>query len=382
MEVNLVQGGHEMNLKGKQSYLLVAFGVGLFALLMNLEEVWGYLKGLGNLVLPVIVGLILAFMLNVPMRGIQKRLTALIRKTGHEPNEGIMTGICLVLTLLIIILIIALAIYILVPALIESINSALVLVEDKWPELQVYLKDLDIDTAYLTQMMTGFDLENSIKSAMSGAGEVAGHVANFASSTVSVLATAGIGFVLAIYCLLSKKILARHSKKLLYAYLKKPIADKICYVADLVNETYAKFLSGQCVEACILGGLIGLAFTIFKLPYAWLIGLLTGIMAFVPYIGAFCACAIAVILTLLAQPHRALICIIVFLVVQFVENQFIYPNVVGNSVGLSPLLTLLAVFIGGQFFGVVGMIMFIPVMSVIYTLLKDDTNKRLSVKEK
>lgn len=369
-----------MNLKGKQPYLLIAFGVGLFAVLMNLSQIWEYIQGFGKLILPVIVGLILAFMLNVPMRGIQKRLTSLIRRTGHEPKESIMAVFCLILTLLIILLILALAVGILVPALIESINSALVLIEAKWPELQVYLKDLDIDVAYFTEMMTGFNVEESIKNAVSGAGEVAGHVADIASSTVSMLVTAGIGFVLAIYCLLGKKTLARHSKKLLYAYLKKTVADKICYVAELINETYAKFLSGQCVEACILGGLIAIAFAIFKLPYAGLVGLLTGIMAFVPYIGAFTACAIAVILTLLAQPQKAIICIVVFLVVQFVENQFIYPNVVGNSVGLSPLLTLLAVFIGGQFFGVIGMILFIPIMSVVYTLLREDTNKRLRVK--
>lgn len=371
-----------MDLKGKQPYFLVAFGVVLFAVLMNIEKVWGYIIGLGQLILPVIVGLILAFMLNVPMRGMQKRFTKLIRKTGHEPKEQVLTVICLILTLLIILLIVAAALVLLVPALIESVDSALVLIEEKWPQLQVYLEKMNIDTAYITQWLTGLDLQNLVSRAVSGAGAAAGHVADFAGSAVSVVTTAGIGIVIAIYSLLSKKTLARHSRKLVYAYLKKSVADRICYIADLINETYAKFLSGQCLEACILGALIALAFTIFKLPYAGLVGLLTGIMAFVPYIGAFCACAIAAILTVLVEPHRVIICIVVFLVVQFVENQFIYPNVVGSSVGLSPLLTLLAIFIGGKLFGVVGMIMFIPVMSVIYVLLKEDTNKRLTQKRK
>ena len=133
---------------------------------------------------------------------------------------------------------------------------------------------------------------------------------------------------------------------------------------------------GQCLESCILGSLIFIAFSIARLPYAGLIAVLTGICAFIPYVGSFISCSIGVLLTLLSSPGQALLCIIVYLAVQFTENQFIYPNVVGNSVGLPPLFTLLAVMLGGKLFGIVGMIFFIPLMAVVYVLVREDVQRR------
>ena len=125
-----------------------------------------------------------------------------------------------------------------------------------------------------------------------------------------------------------------------------------------------------------------ISFTIFGLPYAPLLGVVTAICALIPYVGAFVSCALVVLVALLESPQKAIICLIVYLVVQFVETQFIYPYVVGGSVGLSPLWTLIAVLIGGNLFGLMGMIFFIPVVSVIYTLVKEDTDKRLGIKKK
>ena len=123
------------------------------------------------------------------------------------------------------------------------------------------------------------------------------------------------------------------------------------------------------------------AFCIFRLPYAGLVAMLTGVCAFVPYIGAFFSCGVGVLLTLIANPSQAILCFIVYQVVQFIENQFIYPHVVGNSVGLSPLWTLMAVMIGGKLFGLIGMIFFIPLVAVIYTLVREYTNKKLKEKK-
>ena len=148
-------------------------------------------------------------------------------------------------------------------------------------------------------------------------------------------------------------------------------------VARLVENTYSKFLSGQCIEAIILGSLMFIAFSIFRLPYAGLIAILTTVCAFIPYVGAFVSCGVGVLLTLLNDPIQAILCFIVYEVVQFIENQFIYPRVVGTSVGLSPLWTFIAVLIGGKLFGIVGILFFIPLTSVIYSLVRDVTNIKL-----
>lgn len=363
----------------KEKCFLIAFGVVLFAALINVELLIDVLRRAGVLIFPVILGLILAFILNVPMNGFQKKITRLLNKAGREIKPKTVNIISLFLTLLCILCVVVLAGWLLVPELVNSVNSAYEMFKGKWPELRVYLEQYDINTTYISTWLAGFNAEDMINKAINGAGTFANHIADFANTTVSGVATAGIAIVVAIYVLLSKITLVRHSKKLCYAYLKKKVADKICYISKLVNDTYARFISGQCLEAIILGLLIFIAFSVFRLPYAGITAILTSIFAFIPYIGAFCACGIGAVLTLLAEPSKVIVCIIVYLVVQFIENQFIYPNVVGNSVGLSPLWTLLAVFIGGKMFGLLGMILFIPLAAVIYSLIRDDANRRLQM---
>ena len=148
----------------------------------------------------------------------------------------------------------------------------------------------------------------------------------------------------------------------------------------MIRTVYTKFLSGQFVEALILGTLMFIAFLIFRLPYAGLVGMLTAVCSFIPYIGAFFSCGIVVLLTLIVNPIQAIVCFIVYQVVQFIENQFIYPQVVGSSVGLSPLWTLMAVIIGGKLFGLLGMIFFIPLVAVFYTLFRESVYKRINRK--
>lgn len=169
-----------------------------------------------------------------------------------------------------------------------------------------------------------------------------------ARSTVSVISSTVFAFVIAVYVLASKRTLGRQVNRVMDAHLDAGHAARIRHVAHLASDTYSKFLSGQCVEACILGTLIFLAFSVVRLPYAGLIGFLTALFAFVPYVGAFASCAIGAFLTLLASPEHALLCVVVYLAVQFVENQFIYPHVVGSSVGLSALWTLIAALVGGN----------------------------------
>lgn len=184
-----------------------------------------------------------------------------------------------------------------------------------------------------------------------------------------------------IYVLIGWRELSSQSKRALYAYCKESVADRICHISKLAHDTYAKFLSGQCVEVMILGTLIFLSFSVAGIPYAGLTAVLTAAFAFVPYIGGFLSCAFGILFTLLAAPNKALLCLIVYQATQFVENQFIYPHVVGNSVGLSPFWTLLAVLLGGKLFGVLGMIFFIPLMALVSQLLHESIERRLHTRK-
>lgn len=365
--------------------LLIAFGVTLYACLMNLTSVFGTLQTISGIFLPVISGLILAFVLNVPLNGFEKLYTRLFQRLHLNPKENLVTTLSLFSTLGSILLVIILIFTMVVPELASSISSVYFLILRKAPQWIALLSEQGIDTTWISEQLLDLrleelDMEQIFKNLMTGAGSVLNSAFNVASSTISVFVTCAFALVISIYILLGKKTLTRQCKKMLYAHGQKKIADQVCAVANLINRTYSKFLSGQCIEAIILGFMIYLAFRIFRIPYASLIGVLTGVLSFIPYIGAFCACFIGVVLVLMVNPIQALISLVVYQVVQFIENQFIYPHVVGGSVGLAPMWTLVAVLIGGKLFGILGMIFFIPLTAVVYQLLKGYTNQKLKEK--
>lgn len=369
-------------MKMKQYMLLIAFAVALYAGLMKLNTVVGFLGSLVGLLYPVLLGMLLAFVLNVPMRGFEKRLGKL---TGSwaDSHTGALRGLSLLLSIAAVILVVVLVFTLLLPEVIRSVESIIALVKVRLPEWITMLNSYDIydiydiDGSWITEKLSQLDLENLLKKLGDGAGSVISTVADVAASTISGVVNAVFACIIAIYILLSKSDLTRQGKKLLYAYLRQEHADWVCRVLNLTVDCYSRFFSGQCVEALILGCLIFLSFTVMKLPYASLIAVLTAVCALIPYVGAFVSCAMGAFLTLLADPTHVLLCIVVYLVVQFVENQFIYPHVVGGSVGLSPLWTLVAALIGGNLLGVVGMIFFIPLVAVVQTLLGEETNRRL-----
>ncbi len=369
-----------MDKKMKQTIGIVAIGVTLFVALMHLDVVFKGIGYVGGMITPVLIGLIMAFVLNVPVTGFEKRIDRLFAKRKRKPGKSAVHMTSIVLTLVCVALVLVILGTLVIPELVNTVKSIIGLVEENWPTWLATLEDLDINTTGIQEWAVSLDIENLFKKVSGHAGTVIGSIADAATSTVSSVATGVTGLIIALYVMGGRDTLARQTKNVLYAYVKEPIADRLCHVGALIKESYTKFLTGQCVEAVILGVLIFLGFTIFKLPYAGLIGAVTAICALIPYIGAFISCVLSVILALMVSPQKALMCLIVYLAIQFIETQFIYPHVVGGSVGLSPLWTLIAVLIGGNLFGIVGMIFFIPLVSVIYTLFREDVHLRLKKK--
>ncbi len=369
-----------MDKKMKQSIGIVAIGVTLFVALMHLDVVFSGLGYIGSLIAPILVGLIIAFVLNVPVTGFEKRINRLFANRKRKPGKSVVHMTSIVLTLVCAALVLVILGTLVIPELVNTVKSIVDLVEENWSKWLAALEELDINTAGFQKWAASIDIDNLFKKVSGHAGTVIGSIADAATTTVSSIFTGVTGFIIALYVMGGRDTLTRQTKNVLYAYVKEPIADKLCHVGSLIKESYTKYLTGQCVEAVILGVLIFLGFTIFKLPYAGLIGAVTAICALLPYIGAFISCSLSVILALMVSPQKALMCLIVYLTIQFIETQFIYPRVVGGSVGLSPLWTLIAVLIGGNLFGIVGMIFFIPLVSVIYTLFREDVHLRLKQK--
>lgn len=365
-----------MDKKTKNYMLLIAFAVLIYAAAMHLGAVLGFLGKLVSLVLPLIIGLVLAFVLSVPMSGFEKLLNKLFKGIKSAAKDKFITVLSFLLTLSSVLLLAVLVVTMLIPELVSSVKGVVELIQHELPKWLTLLNSYNIDTQHINEWINSINLESFLATLTGSAGFVLDSVLNISTTIVSVVVNAGLGLVIMVYVLLSRKTLKHQCRRVLYAYLSRSHADNIVHVASLIYQTFAKFFSGQCLESCILGSLIFIAFSIARLPYAGLIAVLTGICAFIPYVGSFIACSVGTLLTLLSSPAQALLCLIVYLAVQFIENQFIYPNVVGNSVGLPPLFTLLAVMLGGKLFGVLGMIFFIPLMAVVYALVREDIQRR------
>lgn len=361
----------------KKPMLLIAFGVGLYALLMNLDAALALVGRAAGILLPVVLGLVIAFILSVPMGAFYRGLRRLCK--GRE--QSWMNPASLGLTLLAIVLVLVVVVTAAIPALKESILSVVELIKSRWPEWLAYVQEHWPQWAEqlgaLPERLESLDWEQLFRQVTSGATSLLSSAVDVASATVSGVSSAVFAFVIAIYVLLDRKRLTRQSQALCRAWLKEKRAERVFYVCRLSRDTFSKFLSGQCTEAIILGLLIFITFSLLRLPYAGLIAMLTGVCAFVPYVGALVACVVGTFLTLLVDPLQAVVCLVVYLVVQFVENQFIYPHVVGSSVGLSPLWTLIAALVGGNLFGLFGIIFFVPLTAVLYTLVREATLKRL-----
>lgn len=363
--------------KSKQIILLITFGVVLYVGLINIKSVTNFISNIIDLLLPVIVGAVLAFILSVPMKKFEKILNKIFNKRKEILNEKMLTVLSFILTVLSVTLIIIFVSWAIVPKLIDSIKQVYKQLKDIWPTWSKLLIEygFEIDTNIKWSDTIDFKvLYDKYKDTIGG---LLSTVIGKTSSIISMAITIFSALVIMLHVSLTKKNIIRQIKKLMYANLKEDKVNKIIKVAKLINETYTKFLSGQFIEAIILGIMMFIALTIAGIEYAGLIAILTSICAFVPYIGAFISCGVAIILTLLSSPQEALICFVVYEAVQFIENQFIYPKVVGDSVGMSPLFTFLAVLLGGKLFGLVGILFFIPLTAVIYKLLRENTHKKL-----
>lgn len=370
-----------MGPKTKQSLLVTVVGVTLFVALLRLSDVLAFAANLIDLVLPILAGGILALFINVPMTGLEKRLNRLFGKAQKQPSAKSIHLLSFFITLLGVVLVLVLALTLLIPELVQSFHSLYVQIEANIPRWAAYLNAQDADMGWLMNWLEGINWEQLLHKVTASIDTVLVNAVGAVSATVNIAITASFALIISVYMSLSTESLGHQARTLVCAYLKPTHAAGVLKFCRLFRQSFANFLTGQCSEAVILGVLMALAFSVFKIPYGSLVGVLTAICAIIPYVGALISCVVSVFLVLLVDPVLAVRCLIVYLAVQFVENQFIYPRVVGKSVGLSPLYTLIAAMIGGKLFGIIGIIFFIPLTAVVIELVKEDACRRLRAKE-
>ena len=292
--------------------------------------------------------------------------------------------VCLVLTLLVVAGILAVVTFLVIPelartllALANGIPPFLAKAQGwvtEWisghPEFTDLVNRLDIDWQRL-----GTEIVSALQN---GAGALLNSTVGIINSAVNVIVNFFLGFIFACYVLMNKENLGRQVDKLITAYIPARRAQRLRQVASLSYKTFASFLSGQCLEACILGMMFFVVLSVFRFPFALLISVLVAFTALIPIFGAIIAWIVGAILIFTVSPIQALWFLILFQVLQQIEGNLIYPHVVGSSVGLPSIWVLVAVTIGGSTMGVIGMLVFIPLCSVLYALLRDATNRRLA----
>ena len=260
-----------------------------------------------------------------------------------------------------------------IPDALTALETYLNDLSQHWPQVQLYINELNINWSGITEKAVAV-LQNLTTLILNSGFNIVG-------KTVSGLFTFVISFIFSIYLLLQKEKLSRQGKQVIFGLFPEKAADKTLQILTMSQTTFSNFISGQCLEAVILGVLFFIAMSIFKMPYAVLIGVLIAITALIPIVGAFIGCFIGVFLILMVEPWMALKFLILFLVLQQIEGNVIYPKVVGNSVGLPPIWVLMAVTVGGNMFGIIGMLVFIPLCSVAYALFRTFIKGRLEERQ-
>ncbi len=365
---------------------LIVFTLVLLIALWNYDLVLGAFGFVGNIVFPFLVGGAIAFVLNVPMSFLERNLFGNEKVQSKKQLKRISRPFSLVLTIVGVLGIIAVVMFVVIPQLGQTFVSLGRNIRRFIPQAMLWLEDLFENNQEILALISEMDMswDKMINSVLeffkSGVGNVFDSTISVATSIVGSVTTFVIAFVFACYILLQKEKLHVQMKKILFAYLPERRVENILGVCSLTYKTFSNFLTGQCVEALILGTMFFVVMGIIRLPYALLVGVLIAFTALIPIFGAFIGCAVGAFLILMVDPWKAVIFVILFFVLQQIEGNLIYPKVVGNSVGLPSIWVLAAVSIGGSLMGVVGMLVFIPLVSVIYTLLRGDVYKRLGEK--
>jgi predicted PurR-regulated permease PerM len=358
----------------KNIFIILSYTALLVLGVIYFESIFQYLGELLNIIQPFIIGFILAFIFNIPMKFFEKKLA--------KQNKKKRRVVSAILSVLLILLVLLLVVMVVVPQVIENVRTlidnlpSIFAQAEKWlnyvfEEIRLSPDLLDKINEFQTRFAQTF-----ISTLTAWAPNIASGVSHITTSVINIF----MGFVMAIYMIFSKDKLIRQVKKFAHALFNDEHYQYISEVVKLTGTTFENFLAGQLTESIIIGVLCYIGCMILDIPYASIAAIVIGFTNIIPYFGPIIGAVISSVLILFVSPVKALIFLVFSTLLQQFESNLIYPHVVGNSVGLSALWVLFAVSVGGGLFGIPGMVFGLPTFSVIYELLRRWTNYRLEVK--
>lgn len=365
----------------KKARQLIVFTVVVLVGLWKYEIVLNLLSIVWNIVLPFVLGGAIAFVVNVPMSFLENKFIDKVLK--GDKFEKLSRIVSMILTLVLLLGVVFMVMFVAVPQLVDTFKSLADNLSEFIPILQDWVRQISNNDQQIMQLVDkiNFQPDQLVKWAVtfvgSGAGDMMSSTVEAVGTFVSGVGTFFIAFSFACYVLIQKEKLHVQVRKVLFAFTPRRKGEVMQEICSLAYKTFSNFLTGQCVEAVILGAMFMIVMTIIKLPYALLIGTVIGFSALIPLFGAFIGCGLGTFMIFIESPKQALIFLVLFLILQQLEGNFVYPHVVGNSVGLPSIWVLAAVSIGGSLMGVVGMLIFIPLASVLYALFREYVHLKL-----
>lgn len=361
---------------------IILFIAVIYLIVIHFETVMFGVSFIFNIVKPFLVGGMLAYVINLPMKAIEKTL---FKKAGSKVQQKLKRPVSIVLAILFFVILVYFLLLAVIPqvvatatelgnkipAFMDRLMVEVNLLLEQYPQIEKTIGDFtlpEINWETLPGIIIDF-AQNGVTNMLTSTVTVAG-------SIVSSIVNLVVSFIFSIYILSQKEKLGDQSERILRAYVKNKVYQKIRQIIGLLNQNFSNFIAGQCTEAIILGLMFAVSMAIFRFPYAIMIGVLITFTALIPIVGAFIGCFIGAFLILVDSPEKVIWFIILFLVLQQIEGNLIYPHVVGSSVGLPSIWVLAAVTIGGSLMGISGMLVFIPLTSTAYTLLRENVNQR------
>ena len=365
---------------------LIAFAILLYLGVQNLHIVISTVRVLLGFLFPFIIGFGIAFILNIPMQFIEHHLFGKALKQEKKTAQKLARPVSLVLSICFVICIIVIVMLVVVPELGATFVNIAKKIEENIPVFQKWIDNVFGNNPEVVKWAQSLDIEPGkiIDSVLGVLKNGVNNIVSTVSITMGLLTTAmnvSIGFVFACYVLLQKEKLLQQIKKAMYAMFPEKPVRYLAHVWNLANRIFSSFITGQCIEAVILGSMFFVSMTILHFPYAMLVGVLISFTALIPLFGGIIGCWVAFFLILMISPVKAVLFLGLFLILQQIEGNLIYPHVVGGSVGLPSIWVLGAVTLGGSLMGIAGMLIFIPTVSVIYTLFREWVYARLEKKQ-
>lgn len=366
---------------------LILFTALMILVLMKFDLLCSMLVFLIGILRPFIVGGMIAFVINIPMTFFEKKLFGRERQKAR-PNKLLLKssrGISLTMAYLAVVLAITLVIVTVIPQLAGTIRVLTNKIPAFWDQTIRELEVIFAANPALTELLGNYEnleidwkaLINTVVSFLqNGVGSMLGSTFSVASSIISSTVNFFISLIFSIYILVQKEKLGNQFDRVLKAYTSHKVYKSTRKVLSLLQRNFSNFITGQCTEAVILGLMFAVSMTFLGFDYAVMIGVLIAFTALIPIVGAFIGCFVGAFLMLVDDPVKAFWFVVLFIVLQQVEGNLIYPHVVGNSVGLPSIWVLAAVTVGGSLMGVLGMLIFIPLLSTVYVLLREDVNRK------